>query len=229
MIDVHDQDRHSNTIRIANNLGRKEEMAVESRFAELKEKERAARKQIIIEAALHLFAKKHFYDVGMRDVADEAGVSPATLYRYFPSQEELFIEAFLQDISVVSSDFDNMVQKNGAVTIEDFALAFVDHLLENESTFQMMTYIMLKDNLTNPVIGKFDSVTKVFFDKFADFLERNGVEKDVRLYSHSFIAAMTGVVMTFRNHPIKGKEKVREHTRRIATLTASLYTNQLFK
>ncbi|MFO7884721.1 MAG: helix-turn-helix domain-containing protein [Desulfobacteraceae bacterium] len=204
-------------------------MAFESRFAELKEKERKARKQIIIEAALVLFSKKHFYDVGMRDVADEAGVSPATLYRYFPSQEELFIEAFLQDISFVSKDFERVMQKNGESSIEDFAMTFVDHLIENESTFQMMTYIMLKDNLTNPVIGKFDSVTKIFFDKFCELLEQNNVRENTRLYAHSFIAAMTGIVMTFRNHPIKGKDKIREHTLRIAKLTADLYSRQLLQ
>ena len=50
----------------------------ESRFAELKEKEKQARKQIVIESALALFAKNPFYKVGMRDVADEAGISPIT-------------------------------------------------------------------------------------------------------------------------------------------------------
>ncbi|MEA1969004.1 MAG: helix-turn-helix domain-containing protein [Thermodesulfobacteriota bacterium] len=202
-------------------------MAGESRFAELKERERDARKQIIIEAALLLFAKKHFYDVGMRDVAEEAGVSPATLYRYFPSQEELFVEAFLQNISFATKDFENMVEKSGAASIEEFALAFVDHLFQNESTFQMIAYIMLKDNLANPIMGKFDSVTKIFFDKFSELLERSGVEKDVRLYAHSFIASMTGIVMTFRNHPIRGKDKVRIHALRIAKLTAALYSEQL--
>lgn len=87
-------------------------MNTESKFAELKEKEREARKQIIIDSALALFAKKPFYEVGMRDVADEAGVSPATLYRYFPSQEELFVEAFIQDISAVSLEFENMVKND---------------------------------------------------------------------------------------------------------------------
>lgn len=202
-------------------------MNTESRFAELKEREREARKQIIIESALSLFAKKPFYDVGMRDVADEAGVSPATLYRYFPSQEDLFIEAFLQDISAVSSNFKAMVKSDKPATIEAFALAYVDHLFQNESTFQMMTYLMLKDNLANPAMGKFDSVTKIFFDGFSELLDRHGVKKDIRIYSHSFIASMTGIIMTFRNHPIKKKETIREHILRLTSLTAELYRKEL--
>ena len=202
-------------------------MSTESRFAELKEREREARKQIIIESALSLFAKKPFYDVGMRDVADEAGVSPATLYRYFPSQEDLFIEAFLQDISAVSSNFKSMVKSDKPATIEAFALAYVDHLFQNESTFQMMTYLMLKDNLANPAMGKFDSVTKIFFDGFSELLERHGVKKDRRIYAHSFIASMTGIIMTFRNHPIKKKETIREHILRLTSITAELYSKEL--
>ncbi|MEN8212019.1 MAG: helix-turn-helix domain-containing protein, partial [Thermodesulfobacteriota bacterium] len=69
---------------------------MESRFGQLKQKEKLARKQIVIESALALFSKKPFFKVGVRDVAKEAGISPATIYRYFPSQEDLFNEVFLQ-------------------------------------------------------------------------------------------------------------------------------------
>jgi len=202
-------------------------MNTESKFAELKEKEREARKQIIIDSALALFAKKPFYDVGMRDVADEAGVSPATLYRYFPSQEELFVEAFIQDISAVSSEFENMVKKDQPATIEEFAVTYVDHLVQNESTFQMMTYILLKDELGNDTLLKFGAVTKIFFDTFEKLLKRHGVEGDLRFYAHSFISSMTGIIMTMRNHPMKDKDAIRDHILKITSLTADLYSNKL--
>ena len=200
----------------------------ESRFAELKEKEKQARKQIVIESALALFAKKPFYEVGMREVADEAGISPATIYRYFPSQEELFNEAFLQDISSASKGFERMVEKDEPASIEEFAVKFVDHLIQNEGSFQMMTYLMLKDNLTHPVMGKFDSVTKIFFDLFTKLLVRHGMEEEnARLYSHSFIASIAGILMTFRNSPHKDKDAVRDHIIKVVKITSSLYSKQL--
>lgn len=203
-------------------------LVAESRFAELKEKEKQARKQIVIESALALFERKPFYEVGMREVADEAGISPATIYRYFPSQEELFNEAFLQDISAVSNDFESMVEKDEPASIEEIGIKFVDHLIENESTFQMMTYLMLKDNLAHPVMGKFESVTKIFFDLFAILLQRHGLAADqARIYSHSFVASMTGILMTFRNSPMKDKEHVRDHIIKMVKITADLYSSQL--
>ncbi|MBF0259544.1 MAG: TetR/AcrR family transcriptional regulator [Desulfamplus sp.] len=204
-------------------------MNTESKFAELKEKEREARKQIIVESAQALFAKKPFYEVGMRDVADEAGVSPATLYRYFPSQEDLFVEAFIQDIAAVSLEFENMVKKEQPATIEEFAITYVDHLFQNESTFQMMTYILLKDHLDKSVLAKFGSVTRIFLDAFEKLLKRYGTEEDVRLYVHAFIAAMTGIIIAFRIHPVKEKAEIREHILNITRITADLFSNKLIK
>ncbi len=202
-------------------------MAAGSKFAELKKQERETRKEIIIKSALSLFANKNFYDVGMRDIAEEAGISPATLYRYFPCQEELFIEAFLHDISLVSNEFENMVKREKPASIEEFAVAYVDHLFQNESTFQMITYLMLKDNLANHAMGKFDSVTKIFFDLCAELFERYGVKENTRFYAHSFVASMTGIIMTFRNHPIKEKKTVREHILRLTRMTAAMYSHEL--
>ena len=202
----------------------------ESRFAELKLKEKEARKQIVVDSALSLFAKRPFYKVGMRDVAEEAGISPATIYRYFPSQEELFHEAFLQEISSASKGFKLLVKKDKPASIEEFGIKFVDHLIENESTFQMMTYLMLKDKLANPVMGKFDSVTKIFFDLFEQLLVRHGVnDKNARMYSHSFIASLAGILMTFRNYPLKNKKAIRNHIVKVIKITSALYTDQLIK
>ncbi|MCP4670804.1 MAG: TetR/AcrR family transcriptional regulator [Desulfobacula sp.] len=198
-----------------------------SRFEQLKKKEKQARKQVVIESALALFEKKPFFKVGMRDVAEEAGISPATIYRYFPSQEELFNEVFLQSIATVSKEFQAMVLKDKPASIDEFSIKFVDHLIENESTFQMLTYLMLQSNEQNSVMGRFDSITKIFFDLFEQLLLRHGVEKkNARIYSHSYIASITGILMAFRHYP-KDKTAIRQRIIKIINITSSLYTDQL--
>lgn len=202
----------------------------ESKFAELKEKERETRRQIVVDSALALFAKKPFYEVGMREVALEAGISAATIYRYFESQEELFHEAFIQEIDTASKAFTVMLKKEEPAGLEEFGMAFVDHLIENESTFQMMTYLMLKNKLANPVMGKFDSLTKIFFDLCEKLLVKNGAtSSSIRLYSHSYIASLAGILMTFRNSPLKNKKAVRDHIHTLVKVTSALYTDQLIK
>ena len=58
-------------------------------FKNLREDERETRKSIILDSAVRLFNEKIFHQVGMRDIAAEAGISAATIYRYFPSRDDI--------------------------------------------------------------------------------------------------------------------------------------------
>src|SRR5690625_5129766 len=72
----------------------------------LQEAERETRKQLILTAALTLFGEKQISKVGMRDIAGEAGISPALIYRHFEDQDELFIEAFVKKSKEMIANFE---------------------------------------------------------------------------------------------------------------------------
>jgi AcrR family transcriptional regulator len=55
---------------------------------------RQERRHKILNAAAELFGAQPYDSVQMRDVAARAEVGKPTLYRYFPSKEELFLEVF---------------------------------------------------------------------------------------------------------------------------------------
>lgn len=60
------------------------------------------RSEKILTAALKLFCKKGIEDTSVEDVAREAGVGPATIYRYFETKAELAIQsgiAYWQKVS----------------------------------------------------------------------------------------------------------------------------------
>jgi AcrR family transcriptional regulator len=50
----------------------------------------------IIEAARTVFAAKGFNNATMDDIAEAAGVAKGTVYLYFPSKREIFLETFRQ-------------------------------------------------------------------------------------------------------------------------------------
>jgi AcrR family transcriptional regulator len=55
--------------------------------------ERGARtRQAIVDAALRLFERRGFHSTSVDDIAGEVGISRATLYQYFESKEQLFVE-----------------------------------------------------------------------------------------------------------------------------------------
>jgi AcrR family transcriptional regulator len=57
---------------------------------------RAERRSRIIRTALELLSESDYDDIQMRDVAEGSDVALATLYRYFPSKEQLFAAVQLE-------------------------------------------------------------------------------------------------------------------------------------
>jgi AcrR family transcriptional regulator len=49
-------------------------------------------RQELLEKSFHLFTRKGYSNVSMKEIADEIGVSTGTLYHYFPSKEKILAE-----------------------------------------------------------------------------------------------------------------------------------------
>ena len=49
-------------------------------------------RQKLLEKSLHLFARKGYNNINMKEIAEEVGVSTGTLYHYFPSKENMLAE-----------------------------------------------------------------------------------------------------------------------------------------
>ncbi len=61
-----------------------------SRTEEAKE----AKRQLLIHAAIQMFAQKGFHETKMQDIADYAAVGKGTLYEYFETKEDLFLAVY---------------------------------------------------------------------------------------------------------------------------------------
>ena len=70
---------------------------------ERKERERERRRQQIIVAAKRVFSKKGFSRATMEDIANEAELSPGTLYLYFKNKEKLIVEVARRAIILLNS------------------------------------------------------------------------------------------------------------------------------
>jgi len=197
-------------------------MAETSAFMKLREDEREIRKTLIMEAAMKLFEKKSFHEIGMRDIAKEAGVSAATIYRYFPGRDDLFIDALIQDINniekLMSQRQKELRKRDKGISIEDFAVQVVDYLIDNEATFQMMCHFMIRGGINPRVMKKFDAVQVYFMNMFNDVMKKVGVSEEDSYYAQAFFASLTGVVMTVRNYPNRTKEEKRKHMHTLAML-----------
>jgi AcrR family transcriptional regulator len=182
----------------------------------LRQDEREVRKHLIISAAMTLFEERSFHEIGMRDIAAEAGVSAASIYRYFPSRDDLFVEALIQDINKIEKELEQRVEAGG--TLDELAIAVVDYLIDNESTFQMMCHFMIRGEVNERALKKFNAVQRYFLNMFDEAVTRAEGAESIKFFTHAFFASLAGVVLTFRNYPGRSKEERRAYMHRLALL-----------
>jgi AcrR family transcriptional regulator len=57
-----------------------------------RERKKAATRRALADSALRFFLERGFDEVGVREIADAADVSTATLFKYFPTKESLLFD-----------------------------------------------------------------------------------------------------------------------------------------
>jgi AcrR family transcriptional regulator len=194
-----------------------------STFQKLRKEERETRKNLIIDAAMDLFGQKDFHNIGMRDIAKRAGISAAAIYRYFPSRDDVFVEALVRHMKMVENLYEEKV-KAGNTSLEELALVSVDYMLKNESVFQMMGHFMIAGQIQPKALDRYNAMQR----RFLDILERVNNQTEIgmnnRLVTHAIYASITGVVMAFKNYPGRSPEEIRRHIYRLVQIISSVFS-----
>ncbi|MFP4629183.1 MAG: TetR/AcrR family transcriptional regulator [Desulfohalobiaceae bacterium] len=195
-----------------------------STFLQLKESEREHRKDLILDAAVQLFSQRPFAEIGMRDIAQEAGISPASIYRYFPSRDAILLDVLGQDIQEGEQKQLQRLE-TGEDSIEEIATGIVDFFLDREATLQMLSHFMLKDSVDQEIQDRFEETKAYYLQHFSRIMVQSGAAPgNIRLFSHAFFASILGVILTFRGAE-ENREENRKNLHRIARLVATVFKN----
>jgi AcrR family transcriptional regulator len=73
--------------------------------------DKEAKKMDILHAAMHVFAKKGVVNAKMIDIAMAAAVGKGTIYEYFRSKEDIFINAFIYYYKMMQSMVEEALAK----------------------------------------------------------------------------------------------------------------------
>jgi AcrR family transcriptional regulator len=192
-------------------------------FADLKNIEKKARQDVIIESAKRVFSTKPFNKVSIRDIAREAGISHASIYRYFPDQQSLFVEAFLHGAEEITAILDSIIRNSEKKPVERVAEVYLTYLIDNDQYFRMMTHFMLDGSLSAEMVDKLNASERLIFDKFDVLFRKMNMPEPVRPISHAFFAALNGVLITFRNYPGRSVKAVHQHMHNIAQIIVSKF------
>lgn len=197
-------------------------------FAQHKEQEREAKKGIIIRAAILVFSEKSLHETSLRDIAEAASISHATIYRYFEDKQSLFVEAFTQGIEELIDRLESVLDSQPrASLLEALAETFTGYLLDHEHYFAMMTQFMLDGGLSADSVARLNTSMKAFLDTLEKGVRMAGGEGSPRYLAHSFFASLNGILITFHNYPGRSREELTEHTKTLTLIYTQMFRDGL--
>lgn len=74
------------------------------------------KKELIINAAIKVFARKGFFNAKVADVAKKAGVADGTIYLYFKNKDDLLISLFETKMEEILKRFSSLLQTSKTAT-----------------------------------------------------------------------------------------------------------------
>jgi len=198
-------------------------MTIET-FDDLRNKEREARRELILSAALTLFAQNDFGNVTVREIAKEAGVSPGTIYRYYENLDDLFIDIISVRTRELVEELGGLVKEGNPPDIQTLCRRYVAFLNDNLSFYQMMAHFMVGGRISPDAVAKLNPLMRGFLDVIEDVLAFHSPDGDSRSTAQALFSALNGVMISYATYPGRTLAEVREHTVRLAGVIADRFS-----
>jgi AcrR family transcriptional regulator len=115
---------------------------------ERRKKEKENRKNVILKEARKLFFEKGFKSVTVDNIAASAELSKGSIYLYFESKEEIYVQILIMDIIDFHKRMINSLQKEASASdlLLEFAKLYVDFFLHEKELFRIFMAFMIRDN-----------------------------------------------------------------------------------
>lgn len=102
------------------------------------------KRQTIMESAINLFRKQGFAQITMKQIADAAGISKGTVFRYFATKEDLFMSLLLERYQTYFKKLIAELNQTSGLTAQDFIALMVDQtkvLIQNNDVLVRLNAI----------------------------------------------------------------------------------------
>lgn len=186
------------------------------------EKIRNQKKQLIMDAALELFAENGFHATSMSQVAKKAGVSKGLAYNYFESKQEILDEIIKTGFDSIYSHFD--LNQDGILTRDEFE-HFIRNsfkgISKNRKFWKLYSAIIMQSDLAESMMEKYGDRSQTIMQMLNQFIASMGSkdpEGDLMVISSLVKGALLVVISAPDFFPVKQLEdKVTEACFRLIT------------
>lgn len=167
--------------------------------------DRAVYREEMLEKCFHLFSRKGYSNVTMRELAVEIGVSTGTLYHYFPTKENVLGELIAWAGEKNISDYISRIAASDGIR-RRFKL-IVEFWKENCKFYQNIMLLTI-DFQRNASIEHYGKIYSFFLDRYSESMsEQLNIS---RQFAQSIFIHFLGIV--FHSLATPGKD---EYTRQI--------------
>ncbi|HTR16159.1 MAG TPA: TetR/AcrR family transcriptional regulator [Acetobacteraceae bacterium] len=152
--------------------------------------------ELLVRAALDLFAGQNYASVTIKDIAQATGVNASLIYYYFGSKEGLFLEVVESTALRAFESFD-AIRKDGISPEETVSLWIENHILQFP-LMQKLIKISIDYATTHDRSARIDLAIRKFYDIEAKVLGealRDGIARGV--FAPVDVDHMTTFISTF--------------------------------
>lgn len=165
---------------------------------------REDRRAQIIDSAMKVFIEKGYNGATTADISKEAEISEVTLFRYFSSKKELFMEV-LEPILIISLE-NSIVESKDLQDVEKLKYILKDRINFVSNNHQVMKLILMESQI-NPELADLDYINKI-----ASLLKKSIKETGVKLKNEKVSSRLLiGSIFSFLYFPEVNEEKIEEY------------------
>ncbi len=189
-------------------------------------RDRAAKKQALILAALDLFASKGYEVTTTREIAAAAGCAEGLIHRYFKGKAGLL--AALLDFPASRETVHSDHPLRPEATLEDEFLQLVDREIERVWENRDFLRVLIPRAIVDPFVGTVMNRTlisvrgKAISDRLKRYSSRASLPLDA-IEAMAQVVGMLGFVFGFVRPVLLGQDRVR--AKRMASTVARIFVN----
>lgn len=173
-----------------------------------KKNSRDIKKDLILQEAIALFAKKGYFATTISDIAKEANVSFGSVAYYFKNKEQLFVEAVTAPFADVKKMFDmiNEIEGTPIQRISKMVNKQFTSLTEQRTPFRLVQYVIgqkeLFPELVDRILLFFDELKEIASHTIVEGQQRGElIEIDPNVVFSSYFSYLNGVMLTIMDEP----------------------------
>ena len=126
-----------------------------------------AKLNLIVESAQKLFFKRGIATVTIKDIAKDAGMGEATIYRHFQKKQNIVLAVAMSIFGAVSQEYFHQSQyKLGYEKIEAFYRSFYNIFVSHRDYYNFLAEFDLYIAEQTTDLGTYENAIRTFFDDF---------------------------------------------------------------